>query len=43
LFTRFPVGAEEQAALLKKEGFVVDRKGKVPKVKDFQQSLVHFH
>jgi len=28
---------------LKKEGFAVDQKGKMPKVKDFQQSLVRFH
>jgi len=42
LFSRFPGGAEVQAALLKKEGFAVDREGKIPKVKDFQQSLVRF-
>jgi hypothetical protein len=43
LFSRFPGGVEAQAALLKKEGFAVDRKGKMPKVKDFQRSLVSFH
>jgi alkylated DNA nucleotide flippase Atl1 len=43
LFSRFPGGVEAQAALLKKEGFAVDQKGKMPKVKDFQQSLVRFH
>ena len=43
LFSRFPGGVEAQAALLKKEGFALDRKGKMPKVKDFQQSLVSFH
>jgi alkylated DNA nucleotide flippase Atl1 len=42
LFSRFPGGVEAQAALLKKEGFAVVRKGKVPKIKDFQQSLVRF-
>jgi alkylated DNA nucleotide flippase Atl1 len=43
LFSRFPGGVEAQAALLKKEGFAVDQKGKIPRLKDFQQSLVHFH
>jgi alkylated DNA nucleotide flippase Atl1 len=43
LFNRFPGGVEAQAALLKKEGFAMDRKGKIPRVKDFQQSLVRFH
>jgi alkylated DNA nucleotide flippase Atl1 len=43
LFSRFPGGVEAQAALLKKEGFAVDQKGKIPRVKDFQQSLVHFY
>ena len=43
LFGRFPGGVEAQAALLKKEGFAMDRKGNVPKVKDYRQSLVRFH
>jgi hypothetical protein len=43
LMSRFPGGPEGQAALLKKEGFAIDRKGKIPKVKDFQKSLVRFH
>jgi 6-O-methylguanine DNA methyltransferase, DNA binding domain len=43
LMSSFPGGAEGHAALLKKEGFAMDRKGKTPKVKDFQKSLVHFH
>jgi len=43
LFSRFPGGVEAQAALLQKEGFAFDRKGKMPKVKAFQQSLVSFH
>jgi alkylated DNA nucleotide flippase Atl1 len=43
LFSRFPGGVEAQAALLKKEGFSIDRKRKIPKVKNFQQSLLRFH
>ena len=43
LMSGFPGGVEGQAALLKKEGFAMDRRGKIPKVKDFQKSLVHFH
>src|SRR6202011_4411321 len=39
---RFPGGAEGQAALLRKEGFAIHREGKLPKVKDFRESLVHF-
>jgi alkylated DNA nucleotide flippase Atl1 len=42
LVARFPGGAEGQAALLRKEGFAIDREGKLPKVKDFRESLVHF-
>ena len=38
--TRFPGGAEGQAERLRKEGFALDRKGKVPKVTNFQESLV---
>jgi alkylated DNA nucleotide flippase Atl1 len=43
LFARFPGGVESQAAQLGKEGFAVDRKGKVPKVENFKESLVRFH
>ena len=42
LIARFSGGAEGQAALLRKEGFAIDTKGKVPKVKNFRQSLVRF-
>jgi hypothetical protein len=40
LMTRFPGGAEGQAERLRKEGFALNRKGKVPKVTNFQESLV---
>jgi alkylated DNA nucleotide flippase Atl1 len=40
LINRFPGGAESQAERLQKEGFTLDRKGKVTKVKDFRESLV---
>jgi hypothetical protein len=40
LMTRFPGGAEGQAELLRKEGFTLDRKGKVPKVANFRENLV---
>jgi hypothetical protein len=42
LNARFPGGAQGHAALLKKEGFTIDTKGSVPKVKDFKDKLVHF-
>lgn len=42
LIARFPGGAAGQAALLRKEGFAIDTKQKVPKVKGFQESLVRF-
>jgi alkylated DNA nucleotide flippase Atl1 len=42
LIARFPGGAKSQAALLKKEGFAIDTKDKVPKVKGFSESLVRF-
>jgi alkylated DNA nucleotide flippase Atl1 len=42
LMSRFPGGVEGHATLLQKEGFAMDRKGKTPKVKDFQKNLVHF-
>jgi hypothetical protein len=40
LITQFPGGAEGQAERLRKEGFTLDRKGKVTKVKNFRESLV---
>ena len=43
LIVRFPGGAAGQEALLRKEGFTMDPTGKVPKVKNFRKSLVHFH
>ncbi|HEY1780826.1 MAG TPA: MGMT family protein [Roseiarcus sp.] len=42
LVNRFPGGVEDQAKRLRKEGFTLDRKGKTPKVVNFQQSLVPF-
>ena len=42
LIARFPGGAKGQAALLRKEGFAIDTKQKVPKVKGFSESLVRF-
>jgi alkylated DNA nucleotide flippase Atl1 len=38
----FPGGVEGQAAHLRQEGFTIDTNGKVPKVKQFKASLVHF-
>ena len=38
--SRFPGGAEGQAERLGKEGFTVDRKGTVSKVRNFRESLV---
>lgn len=43
LISRLPGGIEGQAALLRKEGFAMDRERKVPKVKNFRESLVRFH
>jgi len=40
LIARFPGGAEGQAQRLRKEGFTLDRKGRAPKVTNFQESLV---
>ena len=40
LINRFPGGAEGQAERLRKEGFILDRKGKTPKVANFRESLV---
>jgi hypothetical protein len=42
LIARFPGGAAGQAALLVEEGFTIDTKGKVSKVKNFRESLVCF-
>jgi alkylated DNA nucleotide flippase Atl1 len=42
LIARFPGGVEGQAALLRKEGFAIDTKQKVPKIKGFSESLVRF-
>jgi hypothetical protein len=42
LIARFPGGVGGQAALLRKEGFAIDEKQKVPKVKGFSESLVRF-
>ena len=42
LMNRFPGGAEGQAERLRKEGFMLHREGKVPKVKNFRENLVHF-
>ena len=43
LFSRFPGGLESQAAQLRREGFTVEWKGKVPKVKYFRENLAHLH
>ena len=40
LIARFPGGAAGQAALLVEEGFTIDTKGKLSKVKNFRESLV---
>ena len=42
LIARFPGGAAGQAALLVEEGFTIDTKGKVSKVRKFRESLVCF-
>jgi hypothetical protein len=42
LFAIFPGGTEAQAALLRKEGFTIDTKGKAPKVDNFSESLIRF-
>jgi alkylated DNA nucleotide flippase Atl1 len=39
LMNYYPGGVEGQAALLKKEGFAIDKKGKTPKVKAFKENL----
>jgi hypothetical protein len=43
LMSRFPGGVDGQTTLLRKEGFTVDRKGNLAKVKNFKESLVRFH
>ena len=43
LIARFPGVVEGQAALLRKEGFAIDTKQKIPKVKGFSESLVRFN
>jgi alkylated DNA nucleotide flippase Atl1 len=42
LIARFPGGTKGQAAFLRKEGFAIDTRQKVPKVKGFSESLVRF-
>jgi alkylated DNA nucleotide flippase Atl1 len=42
LIARLPGGAKGQAALLRKEGFAIDTKQKVPKVKGLDERLVRF-
>jgi alkylated DNA nucleotide flippase Atl1 len=42
LIARFPGGVGGQAALSRKEGFAIDTKQKVPKIKGFSESLVRF-
>ena len=42
LIARFPGGVGGQAALLRKEGFAIDTKQKVPKVKGFSEGLASF-
>lgn len=41
LIAHFPGGVEEQAALLRKEGFTIDTHRKIPKVLAFTNSLAH--
>jgi alkylated DNA nucleotide flippase Atl1 len=43
LMARFPGEVGGQAALLRREGFAIDTKQKVPKVKGFSESLVRFN
>jgi hypothetical protein len=43
LMGRFPGGVEGQATLLRSEGFAVEQKGKVARVKNFRESLIRFH
>jgi len=43
LMSRFPGGVDGQTALLRKEGFAVEKQGRVAKVKNFKENLVRFH
>ena len=42
LMSIFPGGAANHAKLLRREGFKIDAKGKVPEVHEFAQSLMSF-
>jgi hypothetical protein len=42
LMAKFPGGVESHAALLRQEGFTIDTAGKIPSVKQFKESLIHF-
>ena len=42
LIAKFPGGVEGHAALLRQEGYTIDTKGKIPKVKEFRENLVRF-
>jgi len=42
LISYFPGGLEGHADLLRQEGFTIDTKGKVPKVKNYRESLYLF-
>ena len=42
LMANYPGGVEGHAALLSKAGFTIDTGGKVPKVKQFKESLFRF-
>jgi len=43
LIVNFPGGVERQAELLIAEGFTIETKTKVPRVKDYRDSLIRFH
>lgn len=43
LIVGLPGGFERQAELLTAEGFTIDSNRKTPKVKDYRDSLIHFH
>ena len=42
LVASYPGGVEGHAALLRQEGYTIDKTGKVAKVKEFRESLVRF-
>ena len=42
LIAKLPGGVKNQAALLEKEGFTIDSKGKTPKVLNFEEKLYRF-